>query len=60
MLLCERISLQFVEYAVQVQIDALHHEKNVGKIGIKTVSDLPRRNQDIKQLWRKDIIVHLS
>jgi len=47
-LLRERVSLQFVEYAVQVQIDALHYEEHVREIGVETVSHLFRWNQHVQ------------
>ena len=59
MLLRERVSLQLVEYAVQVQIDAFHDEKYVCEIVVETVGHLARWDEHVKQFRRKDIIVHL-
>ena len=59
MLLGERVSLQLVEYAVQVQIDALHDEEDIGEIAVEAIRHLSRRDEHVKQFRRKDIIVHL-
>ena len=60
MLFREGISLQFVKYAVQVEVNAVHDKEDIVKVGVETVDRLFGWDEDVQQIRRKYIIVHLS